>query len=94
MTCYQLIFTGYVGLINLLAYALMAYDKFQSKQKGSRVPEKRLFLFAFAMGAPGIYLGMKAPLYHKAAKPAFRAGIPLIIILNVVIGIYVIYKTR
>lgn len=94
MTCYQAIFTGYIGLINLLAYVLMVYDKFQSKQKGSRISEKCLFLFALAMGAPGIYLGMKAPLYHKSAKPAFRTGIPLIIILNLVIGVYVIYKIR
>lgn len=63
----------------------MVFDKYQSKNKGNRISENKLFLFAFILAAPGIYLGMKYPIYHKAAKPKFKIGIPLIFILNVLI---------
>lgn len=46
-------------------------------------PKNLLFLLALFFGASGIYLGMQAPLYHKAAKPLFRYGIPLLILANV-----------
>lgn len=69
----------------MLAYLLMCYDKYRSRQGGQRIPENTLFLVALAFGAAGIYAGMKAPLYHKAAKPWFRIGIPLLIVFNVLL---------
>ena len=78
-------------MINIIAFAIMCFDKYQSKKKGNRVPEKNLFFIAFVLGAIGIYLGMKAPVYHKAAKTKFKIGIPLLIVLNV-ICVYFIYK--
>lgn len=77
-------FFAYVIAINCFAYALMWYDKHQAKKKGKRVSENKLFVIAFLFGALGIYLGMKAPIYHKAAKPKFKWGIPLMIVLNVI----------
>ena len=71
----------------------MWFDKYQSKKKRNRVPENRLFFIAFLLGAVGIYLGMKAPIYHKAAKTKFKIGIPLLIILNVVC-IYICSRLR
>lgn len=69
----------------------MWYDKFQSKKKGNRISEKNLFVLAFALGAIGIYLGMKSPIYHKASKKAFKIGVPLLIMINTTF-IYIIYK--
>jgi uncharacterized membrane protein YsdA (DUF1294 family) len=60
----------------------MWYDKYQAKQKKNRISENTLFLFAFLFGAIGIYLGMKAPIYHKASKPKFKFGIPFLILIN------------
>jgi uncharacterized membrane protein YsdA (DUF1294 family) len=62
----------------------MWYDKYQAKHKGQRISENTLFFIAFIFGALGIYLGMKAPIYHKAAKAKFKWGIPLLIFLNVI----------
>lgn len=87
------VFFAYVITINCIAYAFMWYDKHQAKKKGKRVSENKLFVIAFLFGALGIYLGMKAPIYHKAAKPKFKWGIPLMIILNVVC-IYVCSRLR
>lgn len=80
----QKIYVIYVIAINVIAYTLMWYDKYQSKNKGSRISENTLFFIAFICGALGIYLGMKAPIYHKAAKAIFKWGIPLLIVLNVI----------
>ena len=83
----------YIILINLIAYIIMCFDKYQSKKKGNRISENKLFFIAFILGALGIYLGMKAPIYHKAAKTTFKIGIPLLIILNVVC-IYICSRLR
>jgi len=81
----------YIISINVLSYLTMCFDKYQSKKKGYRVPESRLFLMAFMFGSLGIYLGMKAPVYHKASKPKFKIGIPILIIVNA-ISFYFIYQ--
>jgi uncharacterized membrane protein YsdA (DUF1294 family) len=91
MILIQKMVISYVVGINILAYIIMWYDKLQAKKKGSRVPEVNLFMIAVTLGAVGIYLGMKAPIYHKAAKTSFKIGIPLIIVLNV-ICIYVCFR--
>jgi uncharacterized membrane protein YsdA (DUF1294 family) len=91
MTLYQIIITSYIVLVNITAYGVMCYDKLLSKRNGWRVPENSLLALASFLGAVGIYLGMKAPLYHKAAKPKFRFGIPLLIIINGVI-VYLLLK--
>lgn len=72
----------YILAINVFAYAIMWFDKYQSKKKGNRISENKLFLLAFLFGSVGIYLGMKYPIYHKATKSSFKFGIPILIILN------------
>lgn len=74
----------YVIAINVIAYVLMWFDKYQSKNKGQRISENTLFFIALIFGAFGIYLAMKAPIYHKAAKAKFKWGIPLLIVWNVI----------
>jgi len=80
----------YILMINLIAYLVMWFDKYQSKKKGNRISENNLFFMAFLLGAVGIYSGMKYPVYHKAAKSKFKFGIPLLVIVNV-ICVYFIY---
>lgn len=63
----------------------MWWDKYLSKKKGFRIPERTLFLMAIFLGSVGIYLGMKTPIYHKAAKPKFKIGIPVLIVLHIVL---------
>lgn len=82
---------AYLIFISIIGYAIMWFDKIQSKNKGNRISENTLFLIALIGGALGIYLGMKAPIYHKASKAKFRIGIPLLIIFNVVVWYFVIF---
>ncbi len=93
MKLIQPIFLAYLFVINCYAYVLMWYDKYQSKQRGERVPENKLFFIAFVFGALGIFLGMKSPIYHKAANAKFKIGIPLLIVLNA-ICVYLIYRFK
>ena len=83
MFSFQTIIIYYVVFINVIAYAFMWFDKRQAVKKRQRISEKQLFMLAFFMGALGVYAGMKTPLYHKAAKPLFKIGIPLVFISNV-----------
>ncbi|MDP2388631.1 MAG: DUF1294 domain-containing protein [Bacteroidota bacterium] len=80
----------YCVAINTIAYLCMLIDKYLSKTKGRRIPENTLFLIAFLLGAPGIYLGMLAPVHHKSAKATFKWGIPLLIVMNGVVVWYIV----
>ena len=91
MPLYHHLIIGYTVFINCFAYILMCYDKWQSKKKAHRISEKTLILVAFLLGALGVYLGTKGPLYHKAAKPKFKIGVPLLIGVNAAC-IYIIFK--
>lgn len=57
-----------LSVINYLHYA---WDKRQAKRGRSRIPEKRLHLFALLGGWPGGLLGQWM-LRHKSAKIAFQ----------------------
>lgn len=75
----------YIICINLLSYYLMWKDKRAAKRLTWRIPEKNLFLLALIGASAGIYLGTQYPLYHKSSKWAFRTGIPIIFILQIIL---------
>jgi len=92
MSSQQQLFIYYVIAINVIAYVVMWYDKFQAIKKRQRISENKLILLALFFGSIGIFAGMKAPIYHKAAKPLFKIGIPLLIVLNVIVVYFVFRK--
>lgn len=69
----------------------MYIDKRKSKKHKWRIPEARLFLAAFLLGSPGIYLGM-TKLRHKTKHNKFKYGIPAILIAQTIIIVYVYFK--
>ena len=88
----QRFFLYYFIIINVIAYLAMWYDKYHAIKKRQRISENKLFLLALLLGSIGIFAGMKAPIYHKAAKPLFKFGIPILIVLNVVVVYFVFRK--
>ena len=70
----------------------MYFDKKAAKQGNRRVPEKTLWLFTLFGGSLGVFLGMKAPLFHKAAKPIFKIGVPIVIISQLIVTIYILNR--
>jgi uncharacterized membrane protein YsdA (DUF1294 family) len=79
----------YLVVVNLIGFALMGYDKSQSRSRGrgQRVPEKRLFAFAAMGGALGSWIGMR--IYrHKTKHMTFVVGLPVLLVFNIVCAYY------
>jgi uncharacterized membrane protein YsdA (DUF1294 family) len=79
----------WLAIINIITFCVFGLDKWKAKRKEKnervrRVPEKTLLLLAALGGSVGALLGMKA-FRHKTLHKAFRFGVPVILILQVVL---------
>ena len=73
---------AWVLLFSLAGLAVMRHDKRQAGRPSKRrIPEKRLFLLAFAGGAAGIWWGMYR-YRHKTKHSSFRLGMPFLTIVH------------
>lgn len=77
----------YLVLINLVTFLLFAVDKWKAEKKKFRIKEAVLFLLCFLGGTVGGIIGVHA-LHHKTTRKAFVAGIPLILLVQVITVIY------
>jgi uncharacterized membrane protein YsdA (DUF1294 family) len=73
-------------VLNAAAYFTMWRDKQLAKRGAWRISERALFTFALLGGSLGIWLGTKAPLFHKSAHWQFRIGVPLIALTQVLLA--------
>ena len=80
----------YLVLINLAAFILMGLDKRKAKKNLWRIPEKTLFLSAILGGSAGAIAGMYV-FHHKTRHWYFVIGIPLILVIQIGLGIWLIY---
>ncbi|RJX24608.1 MAG: DUF1294 domain-containing protein [Dethiobacter sp.] len=74
--------------LNILSFFLIKFDKKRAIQHQWRVPERSLFVLAFAGGAVGTYLGMIF-FRHKTKQFLFTRGIAALMALNVIIFYFV-----
>ena len=79
----------YLLTVNALAFLLMLIDKQKAKKHLWRIPEATLMLSAAIGGSIGALLGMYT-FRHKTRKPKFYIGIPLILLLQVALALYLI----
>ncbi|HCU07605.1 MAG TPA: DUF1294 domain-containing protein [Clostridiales bacterium] len=70
--------------VNLLAFAVSGLDKRAAVKGRRRVPEARLLFLAAAGGGIGLFLSMEF-FRHKTQKSAFRIGVPLIILAQLLL---------
>ena len=77
-----IVLIGYFVLVNLMALLLMAIDKQKARKDRFRIPEAVLFLSAIIGGSIGSLAGMFL-FHHKTRKWKFRIGMPLILLLQV-----------
>lgn len=77
----------YLIFINLIGFFAMFLDKQKAKRNAWRIPEKTLFLFALLGGSLGTTLGMHC-FHHKTRHWYFRFGMPLILILQIALLVY------
>ena len=79
----------YLGFINAAAFLLYGFDKYCSKTGRWRIPENTLFGIAIFGGSLGAYIGMYV-FHHKTRKTKFTKGIPLIIVLQAALLLYLL----
>lgn len=78
----------YSCVINLITFLMYGADKWKAVHKRWRIPEAVLIVTACAGGSVGGLLGMYA-FHHKTRKPAFRFGLPAVLVLQILLLICV-----
>lgn len=88
MTLYYII-VGYLLIVNILGFAVMGIDKQKAIKKRWRIRESTLFLIALVGGSLGSILGMRI-FHHKTKHWYFVCGMPLILMLQIAIAVFLI----
>lgn len=84
------VFLIYLAVMNLAGVAVMASDKSRAINGKWRIPEKSLFLMSILGGSIGTWAGMYL-FRHKTKHWYFVIGMPLILVLQVALGIFLYY---
>ena len=84
-------FLIYLLLINAVGFLLMLIDKWKAKHNRWRIPEATLMWVAALGGSIGSLLGMYT-VRHKTKHPKFTVGIPLILVAQLALAIYLIWR--
>ena len=78
----------YLVTINAAGFLIMLADKEKAKKRLWRIPEATLLTVAALGGSIGCLAGMKV-FHHKTRKPKFYIGIPVILALQLILGVIV-----
>ena len=81
------IILGYLLAVNITSILLYGIDKYKAKKGRWRISEATLLLIAVIGGSIGAWTGMRL-WHHKTMHKKFKYGIPIIIILQVTIAVY------
>ena len=81
----------YLVLINAVALALMHADKQKARRGAWRIPEATLMGIALLGGSIGAIAGMYL-FRHKTKHPKFFIGLPLILIVQVGLVLFVLSR--
>ena len=77
----------YLLAINIATFFLYGIDKYKAKKSKWRISEATLLTMAAIDGSIGALAGMRL-WHHKTMHKKFKYGIPVIIILQVAIAVY------
>ena len=77
----------YLLAVNIATFFLYGIDKYKAKKGRWRISEATLLLMAVIGGSIGAWAGMRL-WHHKTMHKKFKYGIPIIIILQVTIAVY------
>lgn len=83
------IILGYLLAINIATFFLYGIDKYKAKKGRWRISEATLLLIAVVGGSIGAWAGMRH-WHHKTMHKKFKYGIPVIIILQVALAVYLL----
>ena len=77
----------YLLAINIATFLLYDIDKYKAKKNQWRISESTLLTMAAIGGSIGALAGMRL-WHHKTMHKKFKYGIPLIIIMQVALAVY------
>ncbi|MBS5938423.1 DUF1294 domain-containing protein [Clostridium sp.] len=80
----------YLIFINIISFLTMFIDKKKAIKRKWRIKESTLFLLSFIGGSLGVILGIYS-FRHKTKHIKFTLGIPLILIVQVLLFIFIKY---
>ena len=81
----------YLVSINVVTFFMYGIDKWKAKKSRWRIREAALLGLAVLGGSMGAWLGMKV-WHHKTLHKKFRFGVLAIIIIQLSIIVYLLYK--
>ena len=79
----------YLLAINALSFSLYGIDKYKAKKNQWRISEATLLMMAAIGGSLGACAGMRL-WHHKTMHKKFKYGIPIIIIIQVALAVYLL----
>ena len=79
----------YLLAINIATFFLYGIDKYKAKKNQWRISEATLLLMAVIGGSIGAWAGMRI-WHHKTMHKKFKYSIPVIIILQVALAVYLL----
>ena len=77
----------YLLAINIVSFFLYGIDKYKAKKNKWRISEATLLMIAVIGGSIGAWVGMRL-WHHKTMHKKFKYGIPIIIIMQVALAVY------
>ena len=77
----------YLLAVNIATFLLYGIDKYKARKGRWRISEATLLMMAVIGGSIGAWSGMRL-WHHKTMHKKFKYGIPIIIILQVTIAVY------
>ena len=83
------IILGYLLAVNIATFFLYGIDKYKAKKGRWRISEATLLLMAVIGGSIGAWVGMRI-WHHKTIHKMFKYGIPVIIIFQVALAVYLL----
>lgn len=83
------IILGYLLAINIATFFLYGIDKYKAKKGRWRISEATLLMMAVIGGCIGAWEGMRL-WHHKTMHKKFKYGIPIIIIIQVALAVYLL----
>ena len=79
----------YLLAINIASFFLYGIDKYKAKKGKWRISEATLLMMAVIGGSIGAWAGMRL-WHHKMMHKKFEYGIPVIIIFQVALAVYLL----
>ena len=79
----------YLLAVNITTFLVYGIDKYKAKKGRWRISEATLLLMAVIGGSIGAWVGMRI-WHHKTMHKKFKYGIPLIIIMQVALAVYLL----